>query len=140
MAHRRRRRCERQQAFNPRSSITSIATCRRTRTREAIDARSLYCAARLAELLHFQSTLIVYLQQITLYVDTKDRETAGQAAIAASRSNGAVDGLADEIAKRWESMVAREQRFDAKATAIGAAQAERPRVPRRHRGAAPGHR
>jgi SAM-dependent methyltransferase len=36
--------------------------------------------------------------------------------------NAAVNGVADDLAKRWESMVAREQRFDAKVAALSAVQ------------------
>ena len=38
--------------------------------------------------------------------------------------NAAVNGVADDLAKRWESMVAREQRFDAKVAALTAAHEE----------------
>ena len=75
---------------------------------------------QLANLLAFESRLIAYLQQITAYVDTKDRDTAGRTLIV----NAAVNGVADSLAKRWESMVAREQRFDARVEALSAAQAE----------------
>ena len=77
---------------------------------------------QLANLLAFESRLIAYLQQITAYVDTKDRDTAGRTLIV----NAAVNGVADSLAKRWESMVAREQRFDARVEALSAAQAEDP--------------
>ena len=63
---------------------------------------------------------MVYLQQVTAYVDTKDREVAGRALVV----NAAVNGVADDLAKRWESMVAREQRFDAKVAALTAAHEE----------------
>jgi SAM-dependent methyltransferase len=75
---------------------------------------------QIADLLLFQSRLVVYLQQITLYVDGKDRETAGQSLIV----NAALSGVADELAKRWESMVAREQRFEARVAGLGAAHVE----------------
>ena len=75
---------------------------------------------QIGDLLLFQSRLVVYLQQITLYVDGKDRETAGQALIV----NAALSGVADELAKRWESMVAREQRFEARVAGLGAAHEE----------------
>jgi SAM-dependent methyltransferase len=58
----------------------------------------------------FQSNLIRYLQTITLYVDTKDRAVAGQARII----NAGLGSLTDDWMKRWESLVAREQRFDAR--------------------------
>jgi SAM-dependent methyltransferase len=71
-----------------------------------------------AALAQFQSRLIVYLQQITLYVDTKDRDTAGGALVL----NAALSGVSEELAKRWESMVAREQRNEARTASIAAAQ------------------
>ena len=73
-----------------------------------------------SDLLAFQSRLVVYLQQITLYVDTKDRDTAGQALIV----NAALNGLAEDLAKRWESLVAREQRYEARVAGLGAAHDE----------------
>jgi SAM-dependent methyltransferase len=75
---------------------------------------------QIGDLLLFQSRLVVYLQQITLLVDGKDRETAGQALIV----NAALSGVADELAKRWESTVAREQRFEARVSQLGAAHEE----------------
>ena len=75
---------------------------------------------QISDLLLFQSRLVVYLQQITLYVDTRDRETAGQALIV----NAALDGMTEELAKRWESLAAREQRFDARVAELGAAHDE----------------
>ena len=56
---------------------------------------------------------MLYLQQITAYVDTKDRDTAGGALVL----NAALSGLAENLAKRWESLAAREQRYEARATA-----------------------
>ena len=75
---------------------------------------------RLADLIAFESQLIAYLQQITAYVDTRDRDVGGRALIV----NAAVNGVADNLAKRWESMVAREQRFDAAVASLSAAQTE----------------
>ena len=45
----------------------------------------------------FQSRLVVYLQQITLYVDTKDRETAGQALIVNAALNGDGRGAGEAV-------------------------------------------
>jgi SAM-dependent methyltransferase len=65
-------------------------------------------------LIEYQTLLVLYLQQITPYVDTKDRQVAGMMhAMAAGLS-----GLSDEIQKRWESMVARERRYDAQVSDI----------------------
>jgi SAM-dependent methyltransferase len=70
--------------------------------------------ARDAEL---HSRLLYLLQQITPYVDTKDRDSAGGALVL----NAALSALGDNIAKRWESMAAREHRFEARTAAIAAA-------------------
>jgi hypothetical protein len=74
----------------------------------------------LSALPEFQSRLMQYLQQITAYVDTKDRDGAGGALIL----NASLSGLAENLAKHAESMAAREHRYDARATALSAAQEE----------------
>jgi SAM-dependent methyltransferase len=116
---------ERQQAFNAAlvDHVNRGVPVDRA-TRESIDAALRFTHDALGEIRAFQSTLILYFQQLTAYVDTKDFEFAGHIRDRYIALNGAVAGLTDEILKRWESMVARERRFDAKATAIGAAQAE----------------
>jgi len=60
----------------------------------------------LAALALFETRLVQYFQQITAYVDTKDRDTAGGALVL----NASLSGLADSVAKRWESISVREQR------------------------------
>lgn len=65
----------------------------------------------------FQARLMVYLQQITAYVDTKDRDTAGGALVL----NAALSGLAEDLAKRWESLNAREHRYESRTSALAAA-------------------
>jgi O-antigen chain-terminating methyltransferase len=116
---------ERQQAFNSAlvDHVNRGVPVDRA-TRQSIDAALRFTGDALGEIRAFQSTLIQYFQQLTAYVDTKDFEFAGHIRDRYIALNGAVAGLTDEILKRWESMVARERRFDAKATAIGAAQAE----------------
>ena len=89
-------------------------------TQHAIESVIGMLRGHVSDLLLFQSRLIVYLQQITLYVDTKDRETAGKALIV----NAALNGMAEDLARRWESMVAREQRFDARVAGLSAAHEE----------------
>jgi SAM-dependent methyltransferase len=86
----------------------------------AIETVIALLRAHIAGLLAFQSHLVVYLQQITLYVDTKDRDTGGRALVV----NAAVNAVAEDLAKRWESMVAREQRLEARVGAVGAAHDE----------------
>jgi SAM-dependent methyltransferase len=72
---------------------------------------------QLAALAEFQARLMQYLQQVTAYVDTKDRDTAGGALVL----NASLSGLAENLAKRWESMSAREQRFRAETDTLTAA-------------------
>jgi SAM-dependent methyltransferase len=86
----------------------------------AIETVIALLRAHITDLLTFQSHLVVYLQQITLYVDTKDRDTAGKALVV----NAAVNAVAEDVAKRWESLVAHEQRFDARVQRLGAAHDE----------------
>jgi O-antigen chain-terminating methyltransferase len=71
-------------------------------------------------LARFQSELIQHLQQITPYVDTKDRQEIGvlrrqteerTIALAAGLS-----GVSDELLRRWESTVVREQRLTTRFT------------------------
>ena len=116
---------ERQQAFNAAlvDHVNRSVPVDRA-TREAIEAALRFTTDALGELRAFHSALIVYFQQLTGFVDTKDFEFAGHIRDRYIALDGAVAGLTDEILKRWESMVAREKRFDARATAIGAAQAE----------------
>ena len=75
----------------------------------------------------FESRLIQFAQQITPYVDTKDLELAGilrrinedraEAIVRLEQRTvglaGGIGGVSDELQKRWESMVARERRYDA---------------------------
>ena len=75
---------------------------------------------QLTDLVAFQSRLIQYLQQITAYVDTRDRDAAGQALVV----NSLVNGVADDMTKRWESSRVRDQRFDARLLALTAAHEE----------------
>lgn len=68
----------------------------------------------------FHARLMSYLQQITGYVDTKDRDTAAGALVL----NASLSALAEDFAKRWESMSARDQRIDARTSALTAAHEE----------------
>lgn len=68
-------------------------------------------------LARFQSQLIQFLQQVTPYTDTKDRREAGilrrqleERAIALAAG---LNGVSDELLRRWESTVTREQRYEA---------------------------
>jgi SAM-dependent methyltransferase len=64
----------------------------------------------------FQAHLLRYLQAITAYVDTKDRAATGQKEVQVL--NAAISALADDWMKRWESLGAREARYDARHQAL----------------------
>jgi SAM-dependent methyltransferase len=89
-------------------------------TRDALAALAAGLQAHVEDLLTFRARLMLYLQQITAFVDTKDREAGGRPLVV----NAAVNALADDVAKRRESMAAREQRFEARVTALAAAHEE----------------
>ncbi len=74
-------------------------------------------SARLAE---FHARLLLYLQQVTAYIDTRDRRSAGGALVL----NASLSGLAENMDKRWESLSVRDQRADARANALAAGQDE----------------
>jgi SAM-dependent methyltransferase len=61
-----------------------------------------------------------YLQKITAYVDTRDRDAAGSALVL----NAALSGVAENVDKRWESLAARDQRRDAQTDRLAAAHEE----------------
>src|SRR5262245_33183736 len=86
----------------------------------AIEALAAVLRAEAADLTTFHARLLLFLQQITGYVDTKDRDTGGRALIV----NAAVNALAEELAKRWESLAIREQRFAAAVASLTGEQAE----------------
>ena len=100
---------DRQQAFN--SALVdhvnrNIAT-HREMTR-ALETTMAMLAEDHHRFIEYQTLLILYLQQITPYVDTKDRHVTGlMHGLAAGLS-----ALSDDLQKRWESMAARERRFE----------------------------
>ena len=77
-------------------------------TREAIDSMLTVLRDHIAELVRFQSLLVVHLQQITPYVDTRDRDVAG----LLRGLSGAINAVADELMKRSEAMLARSRRHE----------------------------
>ena len=100
---------EQQQAFN--AAVVdhvnrSVAVDRQTR--EAIASTLTVLRDQLGELVRFQSLLIVFLQQITPYVDTRDRDVTG----LLRGLSGAINAVADEVMKRSEAMLARDRRHD----------------------------
>lgn len=110
---------ERQQAFN--GALVdhvnrNVAASRAPQ--EALEATARVLGEHTAAIAAFQTHLILYLQQVTAYVDTKDRLVAGSMMAV---YDAALNGLTDELLKRWESLGAREARFDGKVSAVAAA-------------------
>jgi SAM-dependent methyltransferase len=89
-------------------------------TQQAIERLIGLLRGHFAQNAEFQSRLLVLLQQITPYADTKDRDAAGGALVL----NAALSALDENIAKRWESMASREQRYESRTSALAAAQEE----------------
>jgi SAM-dependent methyltransferase len=92
-------------------------------TREAYRAADAIVVAlrdHVASLAEFQSRMMLLLQQVTAYVDTRDRESRGGALVL----NESLSGLAENTAKRLESLAAREQRYDARTSSLTTAQEE----------------
>jgi SAM-dependent methyltransferase len=111
---------ERQQAFN--STLVDHLNRNAAAERDArradgglIEALNAQAAAVTA----FQSQLIQYLQQVTLYIDTKDRLAAGSLMAV---YDAAINTLTDDLMRRAESMAARETRFDGRVSAVTATQ------------------
>jgi len=77
--------------------------------RAAIESALDALRGELEKLEAFHTKLVLYLQTITRYVDTKDRSEF--IATLANLTNAGLSGVADEFRRRWESMVAREQRY-----------------------------
>ncbi len=68
----------------------------------------------IADLVRFQSVLVMFLQQITPYVDTRDRDVAG----LLRGLSGAINAVADELMKTSEALVARDTRREAQCAAL----------------------
>jgi SAM-dependent methyltransferase len=103
---------ERQQAFN--SVLVdhvnrNVAVHRANR--EAIASTIGALRTEVETLEAFHARLILFIQTITLYVDTKDRSE--HIARLVNLTLGGHDAVSNELGRRWEAMVAREQRFNA---------------------------
>ena len=106
---------EQQQAFN--SALVdhinrNLPVARQTR--ESIDTTLAVLRAHIEELIRFQSLLVVLLQRITPYVDTRDRDVAG----LLRGLSGAIDAVAGELMKRTEALLARDARRDRETAAL----------------------
>ena len=90
---------------------------------------------RLLVIDHFHTHLMALLQQLTAFVETKERdETAHRRRIDEDLAEmidivshrtitlvGAISGVGGELLKRWESLMARERRYEAGVIALAAA-------------------
>ena len=115
---------EQQQAFN--SAVVdhinrNLPEARQTS--ESIAGTLGLLRTHVADLARFETLLIVFLQQITPYVDTRDRDVAG----LLRGLSGAINAVADELMKRSEALLARDARREMELRAldeqIGAVQA-----------------
>ena len=100
---------DQQQAFN--SAVVDhinrgVPVARQTR--ESMATTLTVLQDTIAELVRFQSLLVVFLQQITPYVDTRDRDVAG----LLRGLSGAINAVADEVLKRSEATLARDRRHE----------------------------
>jgi hypothetical protein len=101
---------EQQQAFN--SAVVdhinrNVPMARDTRA--SIETTLTLLRDTIADLVRFQSLLVMFLQQITPYVDTRDRDVAG----LLRGLSGAINAVADEVMKRSEAAGARDTRREA---------------------------
>jgi len=106
---------EQQQAFN--SAVVdhvnrNIPVARQTR--ESIETTLDVLHDQLEAVVAFESLLVMFLQQITPYVDTRDRGVAG----LLRGLSGAINAVADETMKRTEALLARERRHEARVAAL----------------------
>jgi hypothetical protein len=85
-------------------------------TRAAMGSTLTVLRDTIAELVRFQSLLVMYLQQITPYVDTRDRDVAG----VVRGLSAAINAVADEVLKTGDSGLARDRRQGARLDEIEA--------------------
>jgi len=109
---------EQQQAFN----AAVVDHVNRTvpvarETRASIGSALTVLHDTIAELVQFQSRLVEFLQQITPYVDTRDRDVAG----LLRGLSAAINGVADEMLKRSEATLVRDRRQEMRVEALEAA-------------------
>ena len=100
---------EQQRAFN--SALVDHINRNAPAAREARTSIAATIALQrdtIADLIRFQTLLVVFLQQITGYVDTRDRDVAG----LLRGLSGAINAVADEVMKRSEAMLARDRRHE----------------------------
>jgi hypothetical protein len=112
---------EQQQAFN--AAVVdhvnrSVPVARETRA--SIESTLTVLRDTTSELIRFEALLVEFLQQVTPYVDTRDRDVAG----LLRGISGAINGVADEMLKRTEAALARDRRHEMRVEALEATLAE----------------
>jgi hypothetical protein len=100
---------EQQRAFN--SAVVdhvnrNVQVARQTR--EAMATTLDVLRGTIEDLIRFQSLLVLFAQQITPYVDTRDRDVAG----LLRGLSGAINSVADELMKRSDAMLTRDRRHE----------------------------
>jgi hypothetical protein len=83
-------------------------------TRASIESTLTVLRDTIGELVRFQSLLIEFLQQVTPYVDTRDRDVAG----LLRGLSGAINAVADEVMKRSDAMLTRDRRHEMRVSAL----------------------
>jgi SAM-dependent methyltransferase len=102
---------ERQQAFN--SALVDHVNRNIAHHRETVRAMETTLSMLRDDhlrLIQYQTLLILYAQQITPYIDTKDRQVVS---LVHSLAAG-LSGVSDEMQKRWESFAASGRRSEAR--------------------------
>jgi hypothetical protein len=112
---------EQQQAFN--SAVVdhvnrNLPVARQTR--ESIATSLTVLHDTIADLIRFQSLLVMFVQEITPYVDTRDRDVAG----LLRGLSGAINAVAEELMKKSEAMLARDRRHELRVSEVEARLAE----------------
>jgi hypothetical protein len=106
---------EQQQAFN--SAVVdhvnrNVQVARQTR--EAMATTLDVLRGTIEDLIRFQSLLVLFAQQITPYVDTRDRDVAG----LLRGLSGAINSVADELMRRSDAMLTRDRRHEIQVSAL----------------------
>jgi hypothetical protein len=108
---------EQQQAFN--SAVVdhinrNVPVARQTR--DSIETTLTVLHGQMEGLAAFESVLVMFLQQITPYVDTRDRNVAG----LLRGLSGSINAVADELMKRTDALLAREHRHEIRSAELEA--------------------
>jgi hypothetical protein len=83
-------------------------------TREAMATTLTVLRSTTEDLIRFQSLLVVFAQQITPYVDTRDRDVAG----LLRGLSGAINAVGDELMKRSDALLVRDRRHEMQVSAL----------------------